>query len=85
MIFGRTGERAVLLIFPNVFELWFLVVAALGPTRISAWSVGRLLLVLVSLTAIKEVQEWALHGARLFDSISSIEFLELVRQRLTGG
>jgi len=85
VIFELTGERAVLLIFPNVFELWFIVVAALGSTRVGAWSGGRSLFVLVSLTAIKEVQEWALHGARLFDGISSIEFLELVRQRLTGG
>jgi hypothetical protein len=41
--------------------------------------------VLAVLTAIKEVQEWALHGARLFDGISSLEFLDRVRRWLTGG
>jgi hypothetical protein len=38
----------------------------------------------VALTAAKELQEWALHGARLFDGISSLEFLDLVWRRLTG-
>jgi hypothetical protein len=37
------------------------------------------------LTALKEAQEWALHGARLFDGISSLEFLDRVRRVLTGG
>ena len=85
VLFELTGERALLLAFPNVFELWFLLVAAAGPARVGGWSVGRLAAVLLALTAIKEVQEWALHGARLFDGISSLEFLDLVRQRLTGG
>jgi hypothetical protein len=34
--------------------------------------------------AVKEFQEWALHGARLFDSVSSLDFLEMVRRWLTG-
>jgi len=85
VLFELTGERALLLAFPNVFELWFLLVAAAGPARVAGWSVGRLAVVLLALTAVKEVQEWALHGARLFDGISSLEFLDLVRQRLTGG
>jgi hypothetical protein len=41
--------------------------------------------VLAVLLAIKEVQEWGLHGARLFDSISSLDFIEMVRRWLTGG
>jgi hypothetical protein len=84
-LFEVRGERALLLAFPNVFELWFLLVAAAGSARVAGWSVGRLALVLLALTAVKEVQEWALHGARLFDGISSLEFLDLVRRRLTGG
>ncbi|HEX2469579.1 MAG TPA: hypothetical protein VHK05_03225 [Candidatus Limnocylindrales bacterium] len=83
--FELTGERALLLVFPNVFELWFLLVAAVGPDRVAAWSASRYAAVLVLLTAAKEVQEWAIHGARLFDGISSLEFLDLVSRRLTGG
>ena len=83
--FELTGERAVLLLFPNVFELWFLLVAALGADRLATWTASRYVLNLVLLTAAKEVQEWAIHGARLFDGISSLEFLDLLSRRLTGG
>ena len=83
--FELTGERAILLLFPNVFEFWFLLVAAVGPDRIAGWSVPRYAISLVLLTTAKEVQEWAIHGARLFDGISSVQFLDLVWRRLTGG
>jgi hypothetical protein len=85
VLFELTGERALLLVFPNVFELWFLLVAAAGATGVAGWSGLRLAVVLLALTAVKEVQEWAIHGARLFDGISSLEFLDLVRRALTGG
>jgi hypothetical protein len=84
IVFELTGAREVLLLFPNVFELWFLLVAAVGAERVAAWSSGRIVIAVVALTAIKEVQEWALHGARLFDGISSLEFLDLMWRRLTG-
>jgi hypothetical protein len=85
VVFELSGERALLLLFPNVFELWFLLVAAVGADRVAGWSATRYAAVLVALTAAKEVQEWAIHGARLFDGISSLEFLDLVSRRLTGG
>jgi hypothetical protein len=85
VLFEVTGERALLLVFPNVFELWFLLVAAVGADRVAGWSNARLGVVLLVLTAVKEVQEWAIHGARLFDGISSLEFLDLVRRAFTGG
>jgi hypothetical protein len=85
ILFELTGERSLFLIFPNVFELWFLLVAAAGPARVGRWSSARLAVVLVALLTVKEVQEWAIHGARLFDGISSLEFLDLVRRGLTGG
>ena len=84
--FELTGERMLLLVFPNVFELWFLVVAThhrlrpgadLGPARTA--------LVRVVLVAVKEVQEWALHGARLFDGIGSLEFIDGIGRWLRGG
>ena len=83
--FELTADRGLLLVFPNVFELWFLLVAAVGAERVATWSIPRIAAALLTLTAAKEAQEWALHGARLFDGISSLEFLELVRRRLTGG
>jgi hypothetical protein len=84
-LFELTGERMLLLAFPNVFELWFLLIAAVGAPRVAAWSTARVVAVMVGLAAVKEAHEWALHGARLFDGISSLEFLDLVGRRLTGG
>jgi hypothetical protein len=84
--FELSGERALLLLFPNVFELWFLCVAAVHRFRPGfAWRPAVTVAVLAVLLAIKEFQEWALHGARLFDSISSLDFLDMVRRWLTGG
>lgn len=85
VLFELTGERVVLVAFPNIFELWFLLVAAAGDERVARWSGARLAVVLLALTAVKELQEWAIHGARLFDGISSLEFLDLVHRTLTGG
>jgi hypothetical protein len=83
--FELTGERTLLLAFPNVFEFWFLFVAAAGDERIARWrplAIGALLL---ALTLAKLAHEWALHGARLFDSIGALEAIDLVWRRLTGG
>ena len=83
--FELTGARELLLLFPNVFEPWFLLVAAVHRLRPGvAWRPVTIAAVLAGLTAVKEVQEWALHGARLFDGISSLQFLEEVRRRLIG-
>ncbi len=66
--FELTGERAILLLFPNVFEFWFVLIASLHAAgRHVSWTAPRLLAVLAILLAVKEFQEWALHWARLFD------------------
>ena len=84
--FELTSERALLLVFPNVFEPWFLTVAVIHRFRPAfAWRPATTVPALALLTVIKEAQEWALHGARLFDGISSLEFLDRVRRWLTGG
>jgi hypothetical protein len=84
--FELTGERALLLVFPNVFEPWFLLVALLhhrwDPVPWTRWpfvgAMGGLLLV-------KEIQEWALHYARLFDGITALEAIDRAWRWLTGG
>jgi hypothetical protein len=82
--FELTGDRALLLLFPNVFEFWFLLVALVGAERVGEWSAARCAVALVTLTLFKETQEWAIHGARLFDGISSLDFLDVLGRRLTG-
>lgn len=86
VLFELTGQRILLLIFPNVFELWFLVIAAIHAIRPGwDWRPSMVAVVLVVCLVVKEIQEWALHGARLFDGISSLEFLDGIRRWLTGG
>lgn len=86
LLFELTGDRGLLLLFPNVFELWFLFVAGLHRFRPGfRWTAARLAIVLVVLTALKELHEWALHGGRIFDGISSLDALDIVWRWLTGG
>ncbi len=85
VLFELTGDRGLLLFFPNVFEFWFLAVVVLHAVRPSfAWSRPRAVVLLVALTALKELHEWALHGGRIFDGISSLEAIDLVRRWITG-
>ena len=84
--FEVSHERSLLLLFPNVFELWFLTVAALHRFRPGFdWTGARLALALVVLTGLKEAHEWALHGGRIFDGVTSVEFLQNAWRWLTGG
>jgi hypothetical protein len=84
-LFELTGERAVLLVFPNVFEFWFLFIAAFHHLRPAfAWTRLQLAAVLVPLIGAKEVQEWALHWGKLFENITFLEALEQIRRWLMG-
>jgi hypothetical protein len=84
--FEATGERGLLLLFPNVFETWFLLVAAVhARARRVTWTPPRIALGLALASVVKLVHEWALHGGRIFDGIGPLEFLELVRRTLLGG
>ena len=40
---------------------------------------------LAVLLAVKEVQEWALHWARLFDNITALDAIDQVWRWITGG
>jgi hypothetical protein len=86
ILFLLTDERAVLFLFPNVFEPWFIFVAAIhhlpAPLR---WTPTRVAAVLAVLTVLKLGQEWALHVGQVFESMTSIQFLEEVWRWLTGG
>jgi hypothetical protein len=75
--------REGLLLFPNLFEFWFLAVAFTLRYRPSfAWTPGRAAIALTVLLAAKEVQEWALHVGRLFDGMTFLEALDAVRRAL---
>lgn len=85
VVYELSGDRLLLLVFPNVFEVWFLLVAALHHrARPVTWTAPRLAAALLACLAVKLVHEWALHAARLFDSIGAFEALEVIRRALLG-
>lgn len=85
LAFELGGQRAVLLLFPNVFEFWFLFIAAFHHVRPAMnWTRLQLAAVLVPLIGAKEIQEWMLHYARLFDNITFLDALEQIRRWALG-
>jgi hypothetical protein len=83
--FEASGDRTILFIFPNVFEPWFLAVAAVHRFRPGfRWRAPLLGATLLVLTAVKEVQEWALHVGRIFDGYSSLDAIGGVWRWITG-
>lgn len=84
--FELTANRPLLLLFPNVFEFWFLLIAGLHAAgRHVEWTPRRQVAVLAVLLVGKEIQEWALHFAKLFDQITFIDALGEIWRALTGG
>lgn len=82
--FEVTQQRASLLAFPNVFEFWFVLVAArdrfwpdyqITGRRASVW--------LVPLIVVKECQEYVLHVARWLDQYTFFEFWTVLWHALT--
>ena len=77
--FEITQTRSILLIFPNVFEFWFVFVAI----RKHYWPnyemtkklVARWLIILLLL---KLGQEWILHGGKYLDSFTFFEAVETI-------
>jgi len=83
--FEATGERTLLFLFPNVFEPWFLVVAAVHHFRPGfTWSRSAFAATFVALLAVKELQEWSLHVGRIFDGFSSLDAIGWFWHWLTG-
>ncbi len=77
--------REALFLFPNLFEFWFLAVAFTMRFRPAfAWTLGRSVVALGLLGAVKETQEWALHVGRLFDGVTFLQALDAVRRAVVG-
>ena len=73
-VFELTQTRQVLMAFPNVFEFWFVFVAArnqFAPRY--ALTVRRAALWLLVLLALKEGQEYFLHGWQYLDRFNAID------------
>jgi hypothetical protein len=85
VLFELTGARAVLFAFPNLFEFWFIFVAARDRFRPGARIDGRVaVIVLPALLAAKELQEWFLHVDRFLDHYIATDVVADLWRGLTG-
>ena len=74
IVFELGGDRWTLLVFPNVFEFWFIAVAAFNHYRPGATLSRRDALVsLFALLLGKEAQEYFLHYDRFLDSFTAFD------------
>jgi hypothetical protein len=77
--FELTQSRGLLLFFPNLFEFWYLFVAAKQQFALENWLRGRrLAVVLGGLFCLKMFQEYVLHQARWLDGFTAVEAVEAI-------
>jgi len=85
VLFEVTGARPILLLFPNLFEFWFLFVASLPHWRRGfAFTRRNVVVSLAFLGAAKEFQEYALHYARWLDNFTAVEAVQAIWEWVTG-
>ena len=85
VIFEFIDWRGILLFFPNVFEFWVLFTAGVHrfkPGYEITWK--RAAVWMVPLLAVKEFQEYALHGAQWLDNYRAVDVVVDWWQALTG-
>lgn len=96
--FEATGERAILILFPNLFEFWFIFVAGVKFFGLDAqwrgqpaarglvpyrYSASQLALVLPLLLAAKLGQEFVLHVGRWLDGFTAVEAVQWLWRLVT--
>jgi hypothetical protein len=84
-LFELTGARIVLFAFPNLFEFWFIFVAARDRFRPSFTLHGRSTVIALALLLLaKETQEWLLHVNQFLDSYVATDVVADLWHSLTG-
>ena len=77
--FEGAGERDILIFFPNLFEVWFLLIAGMKEFsldfRRDRFLVSTAALLLLG---IKMFQEYALHVGRWLDGFTAVEAVETI-------
>jgi hypothetical protein len=83
--FEVTGEREVLLAFPNLFEAWFLLIAGMQSFHLT-WERSRPLVLSAgsTLLVLKLLQEYALHVGQWFEGFTAVEAVEAIWEWVTG-
>lgn len=86
LVFELTDSRTVLLFFPNVFEFWFVGMAAQRHWWPGYRLTGKRVVVLMMIALVLKMgQEWALHGGQYLDKYQATELMEDWWRWLTGG
>ncbi len=84
-VFEATGTREILVVFPNVFEFWFLFVAGLKYFKVDFdYSPRQLAITAAVLIPAKLFQEWVVHYARWQDNFTAVEAVEAIWEWFTG-
>lgn len=79
VVMESTGNREVLLLFPNVFEFWFVAIAAVLHRRPAfRLTMDRGWAIALAVLPAKLLQEWFLHSNRWLDSFTVGEFFDEV-------
>lgn len=77
--FEITGTREVLLVFPNLFEVWFIFVAGVRFFKVEFdYSPRHLAIAAVPLVSIKMFQEYVLHYGLWLEGFTAVEAIEAV-------
>jgi len=85
LVFELSGARWTLLLFPNVFEFWFIAVAALHHYRPGATLSRRdAAVAFVTLLLGKEAQEYFLHFDRFLDDFRAFDAVTGIWRTLLG-
>lgn len=75
VFFELSGIRLLLVIFPNIFEFWFIGITFLKFRKINI-SNSKIIWILLISTIVKIIQEITLHYWKIFDNYTLIEFLK---------
>ena len=82
-LFEITGERALLLLFPNLFEFWVIAISFLKFRKKSTIiSNSKLILVFSIALFLKLIQEWILHWNKFLDNYAMGDILSVLKDLL---
>src|SRR5512145_3147441 len=83
--FGVTGERGLLIVFPNLFEAWFLLIAGIKEFHVDVRrQQGLVIGAAAALVGLKMFQEYAFHVGKWLDGFTAVEAVEEVWESVTG-
>ena len=80
LIFEITQDRIFLLLFPNIFEFWFVLVTGLK-LFMKEKTILKPRIIIISLFisgVLKIFHEWVLHGIKFFDQWGFFEFMNML-------